>query len=485
MNARTTEPHLLLRRVAAAVSAAAAALAIAVVPLAASPQEPPEAAPETTTPETASGPEAGRVVLLEADSIVQAVLADYLSGAIAEADETGAELIVIKLSTPGGALDATRTIFRSILGSATPVAVWVAPTGAQAASAGFFILMAADVAAMAPGTNTGAAHPVGPGGEDIEGTMGEKVEQDSAATIRSLAGRHGRDLEAAEAAVIESRSYTADEALELGLIDLVAPSLTALLSELDGREIQKAGRTVTLRTRDAEVVEVEMPALKRVLSALAHPNIAMILLSLGVMGLYFEFQNPGAILPGVLGAIFLILAFFGLSVLPVNYAGVALIILAVLLFIAEIKVPSFGLLTVGGAVSLVLGGMMLFDSPDPALEVSRSVLFGVAVFALIAGGTVAALVLRSRRARVRTGSEGMIGEVGRVVTPLAVAAGADSGGVVRGKVFIQGEIWNAISTEPLPRDAPVRVLAVEGLTLRVTPATSGPAVAGGAAGAVE
>lgn len=420
------------------------------------------------------------MVLLEADSIVHAVLADYLVEALAEADEAGAGAVVIQLSTPGGDLEATRKISRAILGSATPVVVWVAPSGAQAASAGFFILMAADVAAMAPGTNTGAAHPVGAGGEDIEGTMGEKVEQDSAATIRSLAARRGRDLAAAEAAVVESRSYTADEALELGLVDLAAPSLPALLAGIDGREVEKAGRTVRLATRDAAVREVEMPALKRVLSALAHPNIAMILLSLGVMGLYFEFQNPGAVLPGVLGAIFLILAFFGLSVLPVNYAGVALVMLAVVFFIAEIKVPSYGLLTVGGAVALVLGGMMLFDSPDPALEVSRSVLAGVAASGLLAGGLVATLVVRSRRLRVQTGSEGMIGEVGRVFADLVAAAGAPAGGEVRGKVFIRGEIWNAVSDRPLGRDAPVRVLAVEGLTLRVTPA-----VAGGAAGTVE
>jgi membrane-bound serine protease (ClpP class) len=203
------------------------------------------------------------------------------------------------------------------------------------------------------------------------------------------------------------------------------------------------------------------------------------------MGLYFELQNPGAIFPGVLGAIFLILAFFGLSVLPVNYAGVALVMLAVVFFIAEIKVPSFGLLTVGGVVSLVLGGMMLFDSPDPALEVSRSVLAGVAGFGLLAGGLVAALVVRSRRGRVHTGSEGMIGEVGRVFADLVSTEGAPRGGEVRGKVFIQGEIWNAVSDQPLARDTPVRVLAVEGLTLRVRPAATAAGAAPGAAGAVE
>ena len=340
----------------------------------------------------------------------------------------------------------------------------------MAASAGFFLLMSADVAAMAPGTNTGAAHPVATGGRDIEGTMGEKVEQDSAANIRSLAARHGRDLAAAEAAVVESRSYTAEEAQAAGLIDLVAPSLTALLAGIDGREVEKGGRTVRLATRDAPVREVGMPALKRVLSALAHPELALILLSLGVFGLYVEFQNPGAVLPGVLGAIFIILAFFGLSVLPVNYAGVALILLAIVFFLAEIKVASYGLLTLGGVASLVLGAMMLFDSPDPALRAGASVIAAVAAVALVAALTLSWLVWRARRERVHTGSEGMLEQVGRAFTDFAAR-----NGTVRGKVFIQGEIWNAVADAPIARDAPVRVLAVDGLTLRVRPDEPGAA----------
>jgi len=433
--------------------------------------EPEPAAEPAAAPPTAAepAPAGGEVVLLDADSIVHTVLAEYLVEGIAGADEAAAAAVVIQLSTPGGDLDSTRRISRAILGAATPVVVWVTPSGAQAASAGFFILMAADVAAMAPGTNTGAAHPVMAGGEDIEGTMGEKVEQDSAATIRSLATRHGRDVAAAEAAVLESRSYTAGEALEKGLIDLVAPSLSNLLAEIDGREIAKGGRTVTLATRDAPVREVEMPVLKRVLSTLAHPNIALLLLSLGGLGLYFEFSNPGAILPGVLGAIFLILAFFGLSVLPVNYAGVALILLAAVFFIAEIKVASFGLLTLGGVISLVLGAMMLFDSPVPALRASAPVIAGVAIFALLASGLLGRLVWKSRREQVRTGSEGLLDQRGRAFTEFAPRDGA-----ARGKVFIRGEIWNAVADVPIARDEPVRVVAVDGMTLRVHPA-GGPA----------
>ena len=457
---------------AAATSAAVAAGAAEPEPAAAAPEPAAEPAPATAAGPAAAdpGPAGGEVVLLDADSIVHTVLADYLIESIAGADEAGAAAIVVRLSTPGGDLDSTRRISRAMLGAATPVVVWVSPSGAHAASAGFFLLMSADVAAMAPGTNTGAAHPVAAGGETIEGTMGEKVEQDSAATIRSLATRHGRDLAAAEAAVVESRSYTAEEAKEAGLIDLVAPSLTALLAEIDGREVTKGGRTVRLATRDAPVREVEMPALKRVLSALAHPNIALILLSLGVLGLYFEFQNPGAVLPGVLGAIFLILAFFGLSVLPVNYAGVALILLAIVFFIAEIKVASFGLLTFGGVVSLVLGAMMLFDSPDPALRAGASVIAAVAAVALVVAVTLSWLVWRARRERIHTGSEGMIQQVGRAFTDFASRSGT-----VRGKVFIQGEIWNAVADSPIACDAPVRVLAVDGLTLRVRPVEPGAA----------
>ena len=448
--------------VAALAGAAAAAESD---PAAATPptETPPAAEPAAPEPAAARG----EVVLLDADSIVQTVLAEYLIEGIAAADEAEAAAVVIQLSTPGGDLDSTRRISRAILGAATPVVVWVTPSGAQAASAGFFILMAADIAAMSPGTNTGAAHPVMAGGEDIEGTMGEKVEQDSAATIRSLATRHGRDVAAAEAAVLESRSYTADEALEKGLIDLVAPSLSTLLAEIDGREIAKGGRTVTLATRDAPVREVEMPVLKRVLSALAHPNIALLLLSLGGLGLYFEFSNPGAILPGVLGAIFLILAFFGLSVLPVNYAGVALILLAMVFFLAEIKVASFGLLTLGGVISLVLGAMMLFDSPVPALRASAPVIAGVAVFALLATLLLGRLVWSSRRERVRTGGEGLIEETGRAFTDFEPRNGA-----VRGKVFVHGEIWNAVADQPIARDMPVRVVAVDGMTLHVDPADS-------------
>jgi membrane-bound serine protease (ClpP class) len=360
-----------------------------------------------------------------------------------------------------------------MLGARTPVVAYVAPSGAQAASAGFFLLMAADVAAMAPGTNTGAAHPVGGQGEDIEGAMGEKAEQDAAATIRSLAERHGRNAELAESAVVDSRSFTAAEALDAGLVDLVAPSFQALLVELDGREVEKNGRTVTLRTAEAPVVEIELSPLRRVLSALAHPNIAYILLSLGFLGLYFELMNPGTILPGVVGAICLILAFFALSVLPFNFAGIALILLAILLFIAEIKVPSFGLLTVGGVVSLALGGLLLFKSPVPALRVSLDMIAGVALVALIVVAGLVRLAVKAQRNKVRTGSEGLVGEVGQAVAEIDP----------QGKVFVHGEYWNAVAAEPIPASAAVEVTGVRGMLLTVRPLAA--AVAGRRLAAAE
>jgi membrane-bound serine protease (ClpP class) len=465
-----------LRR-AGAVAALAVAAGLAAVSAApgAEATDPAAAAatePAPAEPSTAGGP----VVRVRIASIIHPFSAELLTKAIAEAEERDAQALIIELATPGGLLESTRTMFTAMLGTRVPVVVYVAPSGAQAASAGFFLLMAADVAAMAPGTNTGAAHPVGGQGEDIEGAMGAKVEQDAAATIRSLAARHGRNAELAEAAVVESRSFTADEALEAGLIDLVAPSLQALLVELDGRTVEKGGASRRLATAEAEVATVEMSSFRRILSALAHPNIAYMLLSLGFLGLYFELMNPGAVVPGVVGALCLLLALPALAVLPVNYAGIALIFLSVLFFILEIKVTSFGLLTLAGIVALGLGGLMLFDSPLPALRVSLPLVGGMALFA---GGVVGALMRlawRAQRDRVRTGNEGMIGEVGRATTEVGPPGSARPG-----KVFVHGEIWSAVSPAPVPAGTPVEVTAVAGLMVEVrpVPATWPLAAAGG------
>jgi membrane-bound serine protease (ClpP class) len=419
---------------------------------------------EPASPAAAAPAAAGPVLRIRIDSAIHPVVAEFLEHALEEADARSAEVLVIELATPGGLLEATRRMFSAMLAARTPTVVYVAPSGAQAASAGFFLLMAADVAAMAPGTNTGAAHPVGGQGEEIEGTLGEKVEQDSAATIRSLAARHGRNVALAEAAVVESRSFTADEALAEGLVELVAPSLQGLLVELDGRSVEKGGETHVLATAEAELVTVEMSVFRRVLSVLVNPSLAYIFLSLGMLGLYFELMNPGSVVPGVVGVIFLLLALPALAVLPVNYAGIALIVLAIVLFIAEIKVTSYGLLTGGGILALALGGIMLFDSPLPALRVSLELVAGVSLFTLVVVGALLRLAVRAQKSKVRTGSEGLVGEVGRAVEPLAPPSIARPG-----KVFVHGEYWHAVADRPLPAGTPIEVTAVEGMVLRVRP----------------
>ncbi len=405
--------------------------------------------------------ESGEVVLLKASSIVHPLLSEFLSKGIAEADAAGARAVVIELDTPGGLMDSTREITTAILGAKTPVVVWVGPEGAHAASAGFFILQAADVAAMAPGTNTGAAHPVNGDGQDIPGHMGQKVEEDAAAQVRALAVRRGRNVELAEAAVRESRSFTADEALKAQLIDFVAPDLPSLLQAIDGREIVRGEARAPLRVAGATIREIEMPAFKSALANLAHPNIALALLVLGGLGLYFEMMHPGAVLPGVVGSICLVLAFWALSVLPFRSAGVALVLLALLFFIAEIKVTSYGLLTVAGIVSLVLGSMMLFDSPEPALHASLSLVAMLATFAGVTVGFLAWMALRRNRLPVRTGREGMTHEVGTARTLLDPA----------GKIFVHGEIWDAVTdaAASIAAGEQVEVIGMENLTLHVRP----------------
>jgi membrane-bound serine protease (ClpP class) len=399
----------------------------------------------------------GEVVVVKVKSAIHPVSAELIEDAIQEADRSGAAAVVIELDTEGGLMTSTRDITRAILGAQTPVVVYVAPSGAQAASAGFFILMSADVAAMAPGTNAGAAHPVGGQGEDIPDTLGKKVEQDAAANIRSLALRNGRNIKLAEEAVLQSRSYTAQEALEGKLIDLIAPNLPALVRSLDGRVVKRGEATVTLRTAGAEVRRLEISPLRGLLGILADPNVTYLLFGLGWLGLLFELMHPGAVLPGVVGAICLILSFYGLSVLPVNYAGLALIILSVIFFILEIKITSYGMLTVAGVISLVLGSLMLFKSPEPALRVSVELIAMLSTFTLLVVGFLAWMALRAQRAPVRTGMEGLVHEVGRAQSSLSP----------RGKVFVHGEIWDAVAEEPVAAGEPVEVVAVRNFTLAV------------------
>ena len=402
------------------------------------------------------------VVLAEIDSIIQPVSAEFMIGTIDRAESDRAALVVFTLRTPGGLVDSTRAIVTRMLAASMPIAVFVGPSGARAASAGFILTIAADVAAMAPGTHIGAAHPVGGEGEKMDETTSKKAAQDVAAYVRTLAAGRHRNVMLAEEAVNQSRAFTEDEALNASppLIDLVVRDVPELLERLNGRTVRRFdGASATLRTAGAQVTRREMTLRQRVLSAIAHPNIAYLLLSLGMLGLTIELWTPGAVLPGVVGGVSLLLAFFALSLLPVNYAGLLLILLGLMLFALEIKVTSYGLLTAGGIVSLVFGSMILIDSPAPEFQLSLRLVLPVALaFAAIAAMLVRLGVAAQRQPAV-TGAAGMIGESGRALTSIGPATA--------GRVAVHGEIWDAAADQPIPEGAPVRVVAIEGLKVTV------------------
>jgi membrane-bound serine protease (ClpP class) len=402
------------------------------------------------------------VLVASVDALIHPVSAEYMVDAIDRADAERASLIVFILETPGGLVDSTRTIVTRMLAAKTPVAVFVAPSGARAASAGFLITIAADVAAMAPGTHIGAAHPVSGQGEKMDETMAKKAASDVAAYARTLAAGRGRNVDLAEQAVNESRAFTESEALNATppLIDLVAADVPDLLKRLDGSLIRRFdGHTEALRTAGARIEHLDMSLRQRVLSTLAHPNIAYILLSLGVLGLTIELWSPGAVLPGVVGGICLLLAFFTFQVLPVNYAGVLLILFGLVLLVLEIKVASFGLLGAGGVISLLLGSMILIDAPTPELRVSLGLIIPV-VFALsaILLFLVRLAVVAQRRPSV-TGTSGMIGADATAIT--AIPAGGE------GRVSARGEIWSARSAEAIGAGDPVTISGIDGLLLTV------------------
>ncbi len=396
------------------------------------------------------------------DAIIHPVSAEYMIETIDRADAAGATVVVFTLATPGGLVDSTRNIISRMISARTPVAVWVGPSGQRAASAGFLITIAADVAAMAPGTHIGAAHPVAGEGQQVDQVMAKKMAEDVAAYARTLASKRGRNVQLAQAAVTESKAFTEQEALDAKppLIDVVASSVPDLLRKIDGRTVTRFdGKTVVLHTAGAQVVPVEMNWRQRMLSALAHPNIAYLLLSLGMLGLTIELWNPGAILPGVAGGICLLLAFFTFQVLPVNYAGLLLILFGIALFVLELKVPSYGLLSVGGLVSLFLGSLILMNSSAPELQVSLQVIIPV-VLALAAILTfLVRLAVKAQQQRPTTGAAGMIGEAGVVLTAI------DPGQA--GRVETHGEIWRAVADEPIAEGEHVRVTAVDGLTVTV------------------
>jgi membrane-bound serine protease (ClpP class) len=416
------------------------------------------------------GQQPSPVYTAEIDGIIHPVAAEYLRSTIDRADAAGAALVVITLRTPGGLLDSTRDINNAIIHAKTPVAVFVGPSGNRAASAGFLITIAADVAAMAPGTHIGAAHPVSGSGEKVDDVMAKKMASDVAGYARTLAAQRKRNVSLVEQAVIDSRSFTEQEALTATppLIDLVANDVPDLLRKLEGRTVVRFdGRSQTLHTAGASTTFVEMTWPQRVLSAIAHPQIAYLLLTLGTLGLTIELWSPGAILPGVAGGICLLLAFFAFQVLPVSYAGVLLILFGLMLLVLEIKVTSFGLLGVGGVLSLFFGSIMLIDSPLPELQVGLRLIVPITLGMACVLLFLVRLAVLAQRGRSITGDAGMLDEIGHALTPIL------PGGV--GRVRTHGEIWTATADEHIDAGSPVRVTAVSGLTLRVTSHAAAPA----------
>lgn len=409
---------------------------------------------------------APRVDVAVVNGMIGPVSSQFVEECMASANLAGADLLVIQLDTPGGLLTATRELVKMLLGSQLPVAVYVAPSGSRAGSAGVFITLAAHIAAMAPGTNIGAAHPVSVGiggGDDSTSVMNEKIINDTAAFIKTIANQRDRNVAWADSAVRYSVSITETEALQRGVIDLVAPSVEALVDSLDSRVVAlSATDSVTLELAGAMIVTHEYNWRDKLLDRLSDPNIAYILFLAGLMGLYFELSNPGLIFPGVVGGISLILAFFAFQTLPINYAGVLLIIFAIILFIVEIKVPSFGLLTIGGVISMVLGSIMLYKgefSPTmPEISVSWDVLIPSVLFVAIFFIVVVGKAIQIHKKKATTGTQGIVGEEGEAITRLAP----------NGKVFIHGEIWKARSAgEKIKAKSQIRVTSVSRLTLTV------------------
>ncbi|MDI6856729.1 MAG: nodulation protein NfeD [Dehalococcoidia bacterium] len=402
----------------------------------------------------------GAVNVLTAEGTVNPIMARYIDRGIDAAEDADATAVVVRLDTPGGLDTSMRDIVKRFNEAEVPVIVYVWPSGARAASAGTFITMAAHVAAMAPNTTIGAAHPVGAGGEDIEGTLGDKVTNEAAEYIRGIAQLRGRNADWAEDAVRRSIAANENEALEENVIDIVADNLDDLLEQADGLTVRPASGETTVRTVGVPVVHNDMTLIERFLSIISDPNIAFILLSLGMLGVFFELLNPGALFPGVLGAIALLLGFFSLGTLPINWAGVFLIVLAFVLFVAEIAVAGFGILGVGGVISLILGGLLLTSTSNPEFQVSRWLIFGMAaVIGVFFLTTIGALV-RARRQPVALGPQTLVGRQAVARSPL------DPSGIV----FLEGERWTAVSVGGRVEEGEtVEVVGMEGIRLRVRP----------------
>jgi membrane-bound serine protease (ClpP class) len=403
------------------------------------------------------------VVVVKISGSINPAVAEYISHEISQANADQEALIVLHMDTPGGLDTSMRQIIKKIQGSQVPVASFVAPSGSRAASAGTFITIASHIAAMAPGTNIGAAHPVnmmGGGGESEQAkTMEHKVVNDAAAYIRSLAQLRNRNEHWAELAVVKSVSISAEEAMRLNVIDLVAADVKALVLAVDGREVQVASGSVTLKTGNLQIVYHEMSPRQKFLDIISSPNVAYILMMIGMVGLYFELSNPGLVLPGVIGAISLILALYAMQTLPINYAGLLLILFGVILFIAEISIMSYGLLSVSGVISLFLGSTMLIDSDDPALQISRAILYPTLGLTVVLSVGIVVLATRTRNLKKLGGMDGMIGETGLVKDALNPV----------GRVQVHGELWEAEAEGPVAEGETVRVDSVAGLKIKVSP----------------
>ncbi len=406
---------------------------------------------DSVVEETPAAP--GLVYRMTIDGAIGTVTDDRIADAIEMAEDEGAELLVIFLDTPGGFTKPTWSICKNILNAHVPVCVYIAPSGARAGSAGVYMTYSAHFAAMAPSTNIGAAHPVSGMGDKVDSVMNEKVTNDAVAQIRAAAQKRGRNAEWAEKAVRESVSITDKDALELNVIDIRAENLEDLLNQLDKREAELPYGKKPVATKGARTKEIKTSFIHRVLQVITQPDIALILFSIGGLGIVLELYNPGAILPGVVGAISLILAFYAFQTLPINYAGLSLIILAMLLFIAEIKIVSHGLLTIGGLISFFLGGMMLIDTVDPTLKISKSVLITIVICIGVAVMLAAWLVWKAARHRPFIGQEGMVGKIAEVRP--------------NGFVYVDGALWRAISDEELEVGSKVEIVGVDNLTLTV------------------
>jgi membrane-bound serine protease (ClpP class) len=399
------------------------------------------------------------VLKIELNDAIQPVTAEYVARALEQAAANHDEAVLIEINTPGGLVDSTREIIEKIVASPVPVIIYVTPSGSRAASAGFFILESADVAAMAPGTNTGAAHPVILGGK-MDDVMKQKMENDAAALMRSVVAKRGRNVELAESAVRESKSFTDQEALDKKLIEYIAPTEQDLFHQLSGKSFKRFdGRTVTLSLDSQPITDYKMTLKQRILSYLMDPNVAFILMAIGALALYAEFNHPGAVIPGTVGVVFILLSAFALNLLPVRFAAVAMILGAFVLFAAEAKFASHGVLTTGGVVLLTLGGLFLVDAPIPEMRVHLATALAVSIPLGLITAFLMTIAVRARRNKVVTGEQGLIGEIGITQTAL----------VPSGKVFVHGELWDAVSAVPVPAGERIVVRQVDGLTLRVDP----------------